>query len=106
MLKLEHTFKEGIFSAPKIYYLELEDGRVVTKCKGYSGKLNKEQYFELLEGRRLDLTVTRWTRSLVEGTVQIMKNKPYILNPLFNKRQKVYDANGVWVNTRPIFLGK
>jgi hypothetical protein len=32
MLKLEHTFKEGIFAAPKIYYLELEDGTTVTKC--------------------------------------------------------------------------
>jgi|ERR1043165_5448180 DNA polymerase elongation subunit (family B) len=71
MLKLEHTFKEGIFAAPKIYFLELEDGTVVTKCKGYSGKLNKEQYFELLEGRHLDLTVTRWTRSLVEGPFKL-----------------------------------
>ena len=47
-LKLEHTFKEGIFAAPKIYYLELEDGSAVTKCKGYSGKLSKEQYLEVM----------------------------------------------------------
>lgn len=71
MLKLEHTFKEGIFAAPKIYYLELDDGSTVTKCKGYSGKLNKAQYLELLEGKPLNLLVTRWKRSLVEGSVQI-----------------------------------
>lgn len=104
-LKLEHTFKEGIFSAPKIYYLELKDGSTVTKCKGYSGKLSKEQYLEVMEGKHLDLLVTRWVRSLSKGTVQILKGKPYVLNPQFNKRQKVYDAKGVWVDTKALILG-
>jgi len=40
MLKLEHIFKEGIFASPKIYYLELENGKRVTKCKGFSGQAN------------------------------------------------------------------
>lgn len=31
----------------KMYYLELDDGTVITKCKSYSGKLSKEQYLEL-----------------------------------------------------------
>nr|YP_008474718.1 truncated DNA polymerase [Glomus cerebriforme]AGJ98100.1 truncated DNA polymerase [Glomus cerebriforme] len=70
-LKLEHTFREGIFASPKIYYLELEDGTTVTKCKGYSGKLSKAQYLELLEGHALDLTVTRWRRSLAEGSLKL-----------------------------------
>ena len=103
--KLEHIFKEGIFVAPKIYYLELEDGTTVTKCKGYSGKLNKAQYLELLKGHALNLLVTRWKRSSVEGSVQIKKNLPYILNPHFNKRQKVFDPNGQWINTTPLVLG-
>lgn len=102
-LKLEHTFREGIFAAPKIYYLELENGSSVTKCKGYSGKLRKEQYLELLKGNALDLFITRWKRSLVEGSVQIKRNLPYVLNPLFNKRQKVIE-NGKWINTRPLDL--
>jgi DNA polymerase elongation subunit (family B) len=54
-LKLEHTFREGIFVMPKVYYLELEDEGVITKCKGYSGKLSKEQYLYLLEGNSLNL---------------------------------------------------
>jgi hypothetical protein len=52
-LKLEHTFKEGIFVMPKVYYLEEEDGTTISKCKGYSGKLTKAQYLELLEGKTL-----------------------------------------------------
>jgi len=88
-LKLEHTFKEGIFAAPKIYYLELEDGSTVTKCKGYSGKLDKPQYIALLEGKGLDLKVTRWSKDLRGGIVQIKKDLNYRLNPLFLKRKKV-----------------
>ena len=53
MLKLEHVFKEGIFASPKIYYLELENGKTVTKCKGFSGQLNKSQYLQLMEGNPL-----------------------------------------------------
>lgn len=53
-LKVEHVFREGIFVSPKIYYLELENGKSVTKCKGYSGKLNKDQYLSLLKGEGLD----------------------------------------------------
>jgi hypothetical protein len=64
-LKLEYSVKEGIFVAPKISYLESDKGEVF-KCKGYSGKLNKDQYLSLLKGQRLDLTVTRWSRDLKE----------------------------------------
>jgi hypothetical protein len=102
-LKLEHTFKEGIFIQPKTYYLELEDGSVITKCKGYSGKLDKSQYFSLLKGNSLDLQVTRWIRSLKGGSVEV-KGVPYKLNPLFLKRNKVFDDQGKWVDTCPLVL--
>lgn len=104
MLKLEHSFKEGIFVSPKVYFLELGDGSTITKCKGYSGKLDKSQYFSLLKGNTLDLQVTRWVRSLKGGSIEI-KGEPYKLKPLFNKRHKVFDNNEVWVNTKPINLG-
>jgi hypothetical protein len=39
-LKLENKFKEGIFVMPKVYFLELGDGKCIMKCKGYSGKLH------------------------------------------------------------------
>lgn len=106
MLKLEHVFKEGIFAAPKIYYLELDNGTTITKCKGYSGKLSKDQYLELFEGHSLDLTVTRWSRSLAEGSIQIKRGLNYRLNPFFLKRNKVLDSNGKWIDTAPILLNQ
>jgi hypothetical protein len=35
---------------PKVYYLEDEDETIVSKAKGYSGKLNKAQYL-LIRGK-------------------------------------------------------
>lgn len=66
-LKLENKIKEGIFVMPsflvaylcrpkgKLYYLETTEGTIVTKCKGFPGKLTKSQYLELLEGKAQSL---------------------------------------------------
>jgi hypothetical protein len=78
-LKLEHHIREGIFVMPKVYYLEDTNGNVISKCKGYPGKLSREQYLELLEGNSLHLEVTKWSRSLKESFVQIQRNTPYDL---------------------------
>lgn len=95
-LKLEHVIKEGIFVMPKVYYLEDEDGNVVSKAKGYSGKLNKAQYLDLLEGNTLHLEVTKWSRSLKNTYVQILRNQPYDLTFSFNKRKRIFENNR-WV---------
>jgi hypothetical protein len=81
-LKLEHKFKEGIFVMPKVYYLELDDGTVISKVKGFPGKLTKAQYLELLEGNSLDLQITKWNRSLKLSTIQIQRGIPYVLKLL------------------------
>jgi hypothetical protein len=93
-LKLEHVFKEGIFVMPKVYFLELEDGSTVAKCKGFPGKLTKAQYLELLGGKAQHLEVTKWSRSLAESYVKIEAKRPYDLRFTFNKRQQVFNAQG------------
>jgi len=87
------------------YTRELDNGSVITKCKGYPGKLSKDQYLELFKGNSINLPVTKWLRSLKNSTIQIKRNMPYVINPLFNKRQKVFE-NGKWVDTRPLILGQ
>lgn len=88
LLKLEYKFKEGIFVMPKVYYLELEDGEAITRCKGYPGRLTKDQYIALLNNQSLNLSITKWARSLRGGSVQILRNQPYYINPTFNKIKK------------------
>lgn len=102
-LKLEHTLKEGIFVMPKVYYLEKEDETTVSKCKGYSGKLTKAQYLELLSGQTLYLEITKWSKSLRDSYVWIQNNTPYKIHPLLTKRNKILER-GKWVNTAPLIL--
>ncbi|PKB96384.1 DNA polymerase B 2 [Rhizophagus irregularis] len=103
-LKLEHKIKEGIFVMPKVYFLETEEG-IVTKCKGFAGKLTKAQYLELLEGKAQHLEVTKWSKSLAESSVKIQIKQPYKLTFSFNKREQVFNAQGQWVNTKALVLG-
>nr|AGJ98089.1 truncated plasmid-related DNA polymerase [Glomus sp. DAOM 240422] len=103
-LKLEHVIKEGIFVMPKVYYLETEEGIEVTKCKGFPGKLTKAQYLALLSGETQHLQVTKWIRSLKETEIQILRNQPYSLKFLFNKRERVFNTQGQWINTSPLIL--
>jgi len=39
-MKLENILKKAIFLAPKVYYLETEDGKVIYKVKGLSHNIN------------------------------------------------------------------
>jgi hypothetical protein len=106
MLKLEHEIAEGYFVAPKIYWFQTPDGNIVSKCKGYPGNLTRAQVESLYHGENLNLTVSRWARSLTQQTVEIKVDQPYQIQPIFNKRDKVYDEKGVWVNTRPLILAQ
>lgn len=91
-LKLEHTIKEGIFVMPKVYYLETSEGQIVTKTKGLPGKLNKEQYLQLLEGKNIkNLLITKWQHSLKDSKVQILRNQSYTVQFTFNKRHQILE---------------
>ena len=39
--KLEHVIKEGVFLAPKVYGLKLQDGSEIIKVKGLSSKADR-----------------------------------------------------------------
>ncbi len=106
LLKLEHVIEEGYFVAPKIYWLINDKGVEVSKCKGFPGKLSKEQVISLYQGRPLELEVTKWSRNLGQSSVRINRGLPYVLSPGFNKRQKLLDPSGAWVDTKPLFLGQ
>jgi DNA polymerase elongation subunit (family B) len=49
-MKLEYVLKKAIFLAPKMYYLETIDGKVIYKVKGlkHEVELNKDDFESLL----------------------------------------------------------
>jgi len=104
-LKLEHRISEGYFVAPKIYwFLDADTGQPITACKGYPGDLRKEEIMALYNGNTIHLKVERWLRSLKDQTVSIEKYRDYAIHPLFNKRDKISDPQGRWINTKALIL--
>ncbi len=101
-LKLEHQLREGIFPMPKLYYLETTEGEIITKAKGFPGKITRSNYLSLINGETVTgLSVNKWFRSIKQSTVQIKRNQPYEIRFLFNKRQQIIN-NGQWENTMPL----
>jgi len=45
----------GLFPSPKLYLLELENGKIVSKRKGFSGHLSILDYLELYRGFGIDV---------------------------------------------------
>jgi hypothetical protein len=105
-MKLEYKIKEGYFVAPKIYYIETDQGEVIKKFKGVaSAQVTKEDYLKLYQGS----SVT------VSGNLRFRKrNKVAGLNKLLcaktikpydgGKRSIVRDSEGCWVDTKAVNL--
>jgi len=103
--KLEYEIKEAIFIAPKVYALLLKDGRVRIRNKGYKEKDLTMDHFRALLKRDSHLTLSqeKWFRDLSLGNIQIT-DTTYTLRATNNKRDFIFDSDGVLVNTKPIFL--
>nr|WRO45314.1 DNA polymerase [Russula virescens] len=88
-LKLENTCRKAIFLAPKVYYLETEDGKVIYKVKGLSHdiELSLQDFEQLLyKDSFIEKTQTKWTKNLSEGHIKILE-QIYTLQVTDNKRE-------------------
>jgi hypothetical protein len=93
--KLEHQVKEGLFIRPKDYYLETQQGKIITKLKGLSlrDSITKDDYLKLYKGEPVDLLDRRMTRNLNTGLQQVTR-KQTIYPPTHDKREAVFDSEG------------
>ena len=94
-MKLEYLIDKAIFLAPKVYYLETENGKVIYKVKGLSHKieLNKDDFNNLLfKESTLQKLQIKWRKFLNEGHIQILEQM-YTLKVTDNKRKLIYNEN-------------
>jgi hypothetical protein len=102
-LKMEYKIKKGIFLAPKVYGLLLEDGTEVVKVKGSKMKIKFSELEPLLQKEAiLKITQEKWFKNLPEQHIKILKIL-YTLKVTDNKRQLVY-KDGILVDTKPIII--
>lgn len=102
-LKLEYKIKESFFISSKTYYLELENGEEIKKCKGVFGeKLTKKNFEEMYwENKNIIGERSETYLNYKEGYVNINKKNIILNYNSFTKRDKLY-KNGLWVDTKPI----
>lgn len=105
--KLEHKIKKGIFIAPKVYGLLLEDtgnGETeIIKVKGSKIKIPFKDLDALLFKDKIsELVQERWYKDINAQTIRILETA-YTLKVTDNKRVLIYDANYL-IDTKPIVI--
>ena len=104
-LKLEYICKKAIFLAPKVYYLQTEDGRVIYKVKGLSHNisLTKQEFSSLLNKENfLEKLQIKWRKNLNLGNISVI-NQLYTLKITDNKRKLIYNNDNKLIGTTPDF---
>lgn len=107
-MKLEYVLNKAIFLAPKVYYLETIDGKVIYKAKGLKHEvvLTLDDFINLLKkDSLLQKFQNKWFKDFSKGFISI-NNQPYKLKVTENKRKLIYNENNKLVNTLPFIINK
>jgi len=102
-MKLENIIDKAIFLAPKLYYLEIEDGKVIYKVKGLSHdvKLTIDDFENLLfKNTFLKKVQTKWFKNLSEGHIKVL-DQLYTIKVTENKRKLIFNNNNKLIGTKP-----
>jgi DNA polymerase type B, organellar and viral len=101
--KLEHIIKKGIFIAPKVYALVLEDGSEEIKIKGSKVKISYSEMEALLHKDALKIiTQEKWLKNIEGQHIKIVETL-YSLRVTDNKRNLIY-KDGILIDTKPITI--
>lgn len=101
--KLEHKISKGIFIAPKVYALVLEDGSEEVKIKGSKVKISYSEMEALLykDAVRI-ITQEKWLKNIKEQHIRIVETL-YSLRVTDNKRNLIYKDNYL-IDTKPVII--
>lgn len=107
-MKLENVLTDAIFLAPKVYYLETIDGKVIYKVKGLSHniELTKNDFIDLLnKNSYLEKSQIKWRKNLQEASISVI-NQLYTLKVTDNKRNLIYNENNKLIGTIPYTINE
>jgi DNA polymerase type B, organellar and viral len=106
-MKLEYIIKRAVFLAPKVYGLITNEGHEIIKIKGLTKDKIADLHIEdleklLVKDEKLRLSHRKFQRKLEAGSVS-MKQLIYTLRVTSNKRNVIYDENGIFIATKPFY---
>lgn len=104
--KLENNVRRGIFLAPKSSSLEVEDDRKIIKHKGPAKDFVTTEWFvrQFMDLSQTKVIPTSANLRIDWSDLKIVKKDMLIKlgPPTSTKREKVYEKNNLWIDTRPI----
>jgi hypothetical protein len=107
-MKLEGIVLEAIFIAPKLYYVKYDTNEEIIKFKGLEN--NKATYNDIYQHyisndfnyEKIYTIENLFNRNY--KTYNLFTNvSKYKVSGIFRKREKIYDSNGLWIDTKPLF---
>jgi hypothetical protein len=104
--KLEHEIEEAYFISSKTYCLKTKTGHIIKKSKGLSSKvLIFDDYISLFSGQNVERTRLITIRNYNQGSVTVNVPQKIKLNGnSYTKREKIFDNNNIWINTKPLYI--
>jgi hypothetical protein len=103
LMKLEHTFDEAIFLAPKMYGGKTPNYEYV-RVKGLKNPIEFDKLRPLLtKGSNLEIQQEKWYSDVSNGLFHI-KDEIYTLMVTDNKRELLYNENNIFYDTQPLIL--
>jgi hypothetical protein len=110
-MKLEKTFSDGYFLAPKVYgyFVEYsikpsEIGKHKVIAKGVGSKLSYADLESLYKtGLPVNVSKDIWVKDISNYKIKVI-TRDISISGEFTKREKVFNAKGQWVDTRPLVV--
>lgn len=107
-LKLENVCKRAIFLAAKLYCLETNSNKIITKVKGLknTSTLTYNDFENLLNKNFiLEKSHEKWFRHLTESNISILE-QIYSIKVTENKRELIYNENNKLISTKSYKIDK
>ena len=102
LFKLEQNIRHAYFISPKLYALELIDGKTIVKAKGIGSKLEFDQFETLIKSEAVIQAQERWFKDPGNATINI-KNILMHISAINLKREQVM-VNNKLAYTKPLIV--
>ncbi len=104
--KLEYFVNKAYFITSKTYCLLIDNDKTIIKAKGvYNDSLTLKDFEDMYYNKcNVNAIKSHTTTSYEKGFVSIDFKNVILRYDSYEKREKIYDKKGLWVNTRPLMF--
>ena len=102
--KLEYEIREAYFISNKTYCLILNNGETIIKTKGVINNSLTVEHFKDMYWNNKNITATKFNSitNYQKASVVIEKKNVVLNYDSYTKREKTYNNEGIWIDTKPL----